>query len=126
MGTATPAHPTAAPAAAAPAPEKPNPHAGMPGMPGMDMGAMDESAPEGVEVTGTVMETIDVASSKTMYYELDLGKGETLWVAAKQLDVKKGDKVKASEAIEMRDFVSKTLNRTFPRLLMASEIEKVQ
>ena len=123
--------PTEQPAAVTPAaPVAPpvNPHETMPGMTGMPTMGTDTpgtSQPEDVTVSGTVLETIDIASSKTMYYQLDLGKGETVWVAAKQIDVKKGDQVKASEAIEMRDFASKTLNRTFARLLMASEIEKL-
>lgn len=83
-----------------------------------------ESHSEGITVTGTVIETILVGTSKTMYLRLDVA-GKEVWVASKEIEVKQGDRVKASEGMEMQHFTSKMLNRTFDTLIMASEIEKV-
>jgi len=83
-----------------------------------------ESHSEGITVTGTVLETILVGTSKTMYLRLDVA-GKEVWVASKEIEVKQGDRVKASEGMEMQHFTSKMLNRTFDTLIMASEIEKV-
>lgn len=83
-----------------------------------------EAHSEGITVTGTVLETILVGTSKTMYLRLDVG-GKEVWVASKEIDVKQGDRVKASEGMEMQHFASKMLNRTFDTLIMASEIEKL-
>lgn len=79
---------------------------------------------EGITVTGTVLETVVVDTSKTMYLRLDVA-GKEVWVASKEIEVKQGDRVKASEGMEMQHFASKKLNRTFDTLIMASEIEKL-
>lgn len=82
------------------------------------------AGPAGVSLTGTVKEKLDVAESKTMYVQLDTGTA-TVWVATKQIDVAAGDRVQVSDAMEMRNFASPSLGRTFDVLYMASEIEKL-
>lgn len=111
---------TAAPAAETPAVAEPimSPMQALPGT------TPAESHSEGITVTGTVIETILVGTSKTMYLRLDVA-GKEVWVASKEIEVKQGDRVKASEGMEMQHFTSKMLNRTFDTLIMASEIEKL-
>jgi len=83
-----------------------------------------DAGPEGFSVTGTVVEKIDLDESKTMYVQLNTG-SESVWVATKQIDVAAGERVKVSDAMEMRNFASPALGRTFDVLYMASEIEKL-
>lgn len=47
------------------------------------------------------------------YIEIEGKKGST-WIAGPTMEVEVGDKVWASQGIEMRDFYSKALDRTFP------------
>lgn len=82
------------------------------------------AGPQGFSLTGTVKEKLEVAESKTMYVQLDTGTA-AVWVATKQIDVAAGDRVKVSDAMEMRNFASPSLGRTFDVLYMASEIEKL-
>lgn len=83
-----------------------------------------DAGPEGFSVTGTVVEKINLDESKTMYVQLNTGSA-SVWVATKQIDVAAGDRVKVSDAMEMRNFASPSLGRTFEVLYMASEIEKL-
>lgn len=84
----------------------------------------DDAGPQGFSLTGAVKEKLDLEESKTMYVQLDTGTA-TVWVATKQIDVAAGDRVKVSDAMEMRNFASPALGRTFDVLYMASEIEKL-
>ncbi len=75
--------------------------------------------------TGVVVSTIDVAQSKTMYLELDVN-GKREWVASQAIDVKAGDKVKVGAgALQMENFASSSLGRTFEKIWLASDVEKV-
>ena len=65
--------------------------------------------------TGTVAETLD--SGGYVYMKLEDGQ----WIAANTFAVNKGDKVKYSGAMEMNDFHSKSLDRTFESILFVSE-----
>lgn len=62
------------------------------------------------ETTGTVVSTID-ADSYT-YVEIDID-GQSVWFAAPALELKAGEKVVAPAGMAMKDFHSKTLDRTF-------------
>ena len=62
------------------------------------------------ESTGTVVSTID-ADSYT-YVEIDID-GHSVWFAAPALELKPGEKVIAPAGMAMKDFHSKTLDRTF-------------
>jgi hypothetical protein len=70
--------------------------------------------------TGTVVETTN-ASSYT-YVRVDTGK-EKIWAAAPRFEVKVGDKVTVPEGTVMRDFVSKSLNRTFDTIYFVGAIQ---
>ena len=69
--------------------------------------------------TGTVVETID--SGVYVYIKLDDG----IWIAANTFAVSKGDKVQYSGAMEMNDFHSKSLDRSFESILFVSEASLV-
>jgi hypothetical protein len=62
------------------------------------------------ESTGTVVSTID-ADSYT-YVEIDID-GHSVWFAAPALELNTGEKVIAPAGMAMKDFHSKTLDRTF-------------
>jgi hypothetical protein len=65
-------------------------------------------------VTGTVLETMD--ASDYTYMRLKTATGET-WTAVNKAKVAKGDTVTVTNAMTMDGFQSKTLNRTFDKIL---------
>ncbi|MCF1427695.1 MAG: NrfJ [Shewanella sp.] len=70
---------------------------------------------------GTVLETMN--SGGYTYVQLQEG-DKQLWAAGPQVELQKGDKVSVTSAGWMKDFYSKTLNRTFADLLFVSKITK--
>ncbi len=122
---------SAAPAASAPAqstvpqaPTSAQPQSPMPAP--APPSVFTENAQEAEQAwTGVVVSTIDVAQSKTMYLELDVN-GKREWVASQAIDVKAGDKVKVGAgALQMENFASSSLGRTFEKIWLASDVEKV-
>ena len=71
---------------------------------------------------GIVSEVIAVEGYT--YVELD-SRGDKEWIAAPKFKVEKGDRVLAGKGIEMRDFYSRFLNRTFPVVYFVGTIEVV-
>jgi hypothetical protein len=69
--------------------------------------------------TGTVAETLDAGGY--IYMKLESGQ----WIAAQPFAVAKGDKIQYSDAMEMNDFHSKGLDRTFESILFASSASLV-
>jgi hypothetical protein len=69
--------------------------------------------------TGTVTETLDAGGY--VYMKLESGQ----WIAATPFAVSKGDKVQYSDAMEMNDFHSKGLDKTFESILFASSASLV-
>jgi hypothetical protein len=67
--------------------------------------------------TGTVIETMN--SGGYTYMKVD-EKGEVYWVAVTEHPVKKGENVRYYEQMWMENFPSRTLGRTFERILFAS------
>jgi len=65
--------------------------------------------------TGTVAETID--SGGYVYIRLEDG----VWIAANTFAVSKGDNIQYNGAMEMNDFHSKSLDKTFKSILFVSE-----
>lgn len=63
---------------------------------------------------GTVEETMDAAGYTYMRVKTDR---ESIWAAARAMKVAVGDTVELVGAMPMRDFHSKTLNRTFKTIL---------
>jgi len=61
--------------------------------------------------TGTVTQTMDAAGYT--YVEVDTG-SEKIWAAAPKAEIKVGDDVVVPQGMAMKDYHSKTLDRTFP------------
>ncbi len=69
--------------------------------------------------TGRVLSTIDVP--QYTYIEVSQGK-KTLWLATNTIKVKKGDIIHFDQGMVMTNFYSKSLKRTFPRVLFVSMV----
>ena len=76
-------------------------------------------AAESGPVNGTVAETMD--SGGYVYMKLESGQ----WVAASSFEVSKGDMIQYSGAMEMNDFHSKSLDKTFESILFVSSASLV-
>lgn len=122
-GTALPAgHPPidgmagAAADASAPAAGQPGGAALPASLTGADMAApAAPAAPADPVFTGTVAETVDVP--EYTYMRVQTAGGEQ-WVAVTKTPIAKGDVVTVSQNLVMENFHSKSLNRTFPKLVM--------
>ncbi len=71
------------------------------------------------EQRGTVVETIDAA--RYTYVRVDIG-SKKIWAAAPQFQVKAGDEVVVPQGAPMRNYHSKTLDRTFDLVYFVPEI----
>lgn len=69
--------------------------------------------------TGKVVQTMDVGSYT--YAEIDTGDAK-IWAAAPRTALKVGDEVVAPDGILMRNFTSKTLDRTFEEIYFVSSL----
>lgn len=76
-------------------------------------------AAETGSVTGTVAETLE--SGGYVYIRLEDG----VWIAANTFAVTKGDEIQYSGAMEMNDFHSKSLDKSFESILFVSEASLV-
>lgn len=74
------------------------------------------------EQTGLVLEAFNVGSYT--YMRLDMH-GNEVWVACPPVELKEGDEVGFSGAMMMQDFHSKSLDRTFDKILFASGVRLV-
>lgn len=79
-----------------------------------------EQIPTGMHSVKAV-ETIDVPDYT--YINVDEN-GKTFWIAVPQMEVKKGDALYFSKSMEMKNFKSETLNRTFESILFVEGISK--
>ena len=80
--------------------------------------AMAPAAPPDLsQVTGTVLETIDAA--QYTYVRMKTNEGE-IWAAVTAQPLKTGSEVTIGNAMWMENFESKTLKRTFARVLFGS------
>jgi hypothetical protein len=68
-----------------------------------------------LQLTGTVIETMDVPEYTYMLIKTALGNE---WAAVGKTPIAVGDTVTVSSQLVMDNFASKSLNRTFPRLVM--------
>lgn len=73
--------------------------------------------------TATVIENIN--SGGYTYMKVDDGKNN-YWIAMTQRDVQKGSKISFTEQGWMKNFHSKTLNRTFENILFAGDVSTPQ
>ncbi|MCJ7603557.1 MAG: DNA-binding protein [Desulfobulbaceae bacterium] len=76
-----------------------------------------EAAPDAL--SGAIVETFD--SGGYTYIQLDTG-SEKVWAAVGQAKVAVGDKISLLNGPVMRDFHSKSLDRTFPEIIFSSGI----
>jgi len=70
--------------------------------------------------SGKVLEVINVEGYTYLHIE---GKDKKEWIAGKAKEIKEGDFVRYSKGSVMRNFLSKSLNRTFPEILFTSAIQ---
>lgn len=77
------------------------------------------SVPAGSGIKGKVTQTMNAA--RYTYVAVDDGTGEK-WAAAPTFEVKVGDMVEISSGMPMEAFYSKTLNRTFAKILFAEQV----
>jgi len=78
------------------------------------------AAAGGGQATGTVKSVTNAGGYS--YIEVDQGGGATVWVAATETPMKKGDKVQWEGGSEMRNFTAKSLGRTFEKIIFAQSI----
>ena len=90
-------------------PEGPNPHAGM----------KSQEMVAGIVHDGKVVSTMN--GKGYTYIEVD-EKGKTLWVAVMETKVKTGDKVEFPDSPPMKNFYSKSLDRTFETIIFSPVI----
>ena len=86
--------------------------------PAVENPALTAPVPEGT-IRGAVLETMDSGGYTYVLVETDQ---DPLWAAAPQTTVKVGDVVEISQGMPMRQFESKTLNRTFDVLYFVKAI----
>lgn len=89
------------------------------GMPGNMGDMMVPQAPEGPVLTGKVIEVINGGGYSYLNLEAD---GKQFWIAGTQVNAKVGDKIGYIENVIMENFSSRTLNRTFDRIIFASSV----
>src|SRR5208283_5206796 len=71
----------------------------------------------GSELSGKVTETINSGGYTYILLEKN---GEKTWIAVPQMKVTKGQTMSFKPVAEMENFKSKTLNRTFKRIVFSS------
>jgi hypothetical protein len=103
-----------APQGGMPAQQMPAGHPGSGGDP--HAGLKPQEIPAGVGHKGKVLQTMD--SAGYTYVEVE-EKGQKLWVAVMQTKVKVGDTVEFPDSPPMVNFQSKTLKRTFDKIIFA-------
>ncbi len=72
--------------------------------------------------TGMVLETIEVDSYTYIRLEQE---GREVWLASTPVAIPKGEIIRYSGEIVMKDFHSKNLNRTFPLILFVGAVQPV-
>lgn len=77
------------------------------------------SAPAQLPQTGKVTDVINVA--QYTYLEVTQDQ-QTHWLAGPTVEVKKGDTVHFDDGMEMKDFHSNSLDRTFPSVFFVNSI----
>jgi hypothetical protein len=82
--------------------------------------AQQQALAEGKELPtqGTVLELMHAAGYT--YMNVDIGSNELVWIAAATIRVKPQQKVKWTDAAVMHNFASKSLHRSFDKILFVS------
>ncbi len=68
-----------------------------------------------VRIKGEALETIDV--TRYTYIRLRNEAGAEVWAAVPKTSLEEGEPVEIIQSLVMKDFESKTLNRTFPSII---------
>ena len=89
--------------------------------PAADDAALAGPAPAGM-VRGKVLETMNSGGYTYVFIETD---SDQRWVATREFAVKAGDVVQTTPGMPMRNFESKTLNRTFEIVYFADRVENL-
>jgi hypothetical protein len=89
------------------------------GTPASEQRPASDAAPAGAVFTGNIAETMNAGGYT--YARLQNGSSEA-WIAAPEFDAKQGEQISAALDMPMRDFQSKTLNRTFPLLYFVQDV----
>jgi len=71
--------------------------------------------------SGEVIETMDGGSYSYIHVDEN---DNRYWIAVQQMDVEEGETIYFSQFMEMRDFKSETLDRTFASILFVSDASK--
>ena len=71
------------------------------------------------ELTGKVIETMDSGGYSYVQIEKD---GDKTWVAVPKTNVKEGETITFNGGMQMKNFTSKTLGRTFDAIYFSSGI----
>lgn len=79
-----------------------------------------EQVPAGMRSVKAI-ETMN--ASNYTYINVDEN-GKTFWIAVPQMEVKKGDALYFSKSMEMKNFKSESLNRTFESILFVEDVQK--
>ncbi len=79
------------------------------------------SKPDAIAHTATVVETMNSAGYTYIRVE---EKGNKFWIALPQTQVKVGEVISFYEQMLMENFTSRSLNRTFDRILFVEAINK--
>ena len=80
--------------------------------------AKTQSADEQLPRKGKVLSSMD--ASIYTYVEVSEN-GKTVWIAAPTVAVKKGDTIRFSDGAAMSNFYSKSLNRTFEKVIFVGK-----
>ena len=72
---------------------------------------------------GTVLETMDASIYTYMQVSTDKG---PVWLAASKTKVAKGDTIGYPNGNEMTNFTSKSMNRTFDKLIMVDKVKIIK
>lgn len=78
---------------------------------------LSAGAKEAPVLSGKVVETMD---SGGYTYALLEKKGKKTWVAVPQMKITKGQNISFQPGMEMENFKSKTLNRTFEKIIFSA------
>ncbi|QSX34819.1 NrfJ [Shewanella avicenniae] len=85
------------------------------------MVGMSSAWAQGKVHEAVVLDTMDSGG----YTYVQVKEGDTVfWAAGPQVTLAKGDKVQLAEQMWMSKFTSKTLNRTFDKIMFVGEIAK--
>ncbi len=79
-----------------------------------------QQLPAGVRLVKTIE---SMNASNYTYINVDEN-GKTFWIAVPQMEVKEGEALYFSKSMEMKNFKSETLNRTFESVLFVEDIRK--